>query len=195
MQGTFWWSIPLTADPMMQNILSQIDPQDLLWDPIISKNRPVETDPHLTLLLNVPNPRTDTQALQRQSEVDWYLTSQPKRTLTFSQLGFFTNPPKMIEGQARSWDVLYIDPDPVSNQYLTQLHMDLKSRYQNVPQPRAEFNPHLTLCYLKFGTAQKYLDLFNPQQPLALKLDRFLFRKFRDHTVADVSVMCSGGTV
>lgn len=168
--GTYWASIPLptASDILNENVVKKIDPNDLYYDPIISKNKPVEDNHHITLLLGLPE-----FIDEKTADV---ISTTPSFQFKVDGLGFFTNPPKMIEGQERCWDVLYAIPDVALE--CSNLHNFLCQNY-NLKWHFEEYKPHITVAFLKYGTAQKYLQLLK-DHPISLQANEVQWKKFRD---------------
>ena len=168
--GTWWASLPCKESiSSLEPILSAIDPEDLFYD-VISKNKPIEAHHHVTLCMGLPEQwTTEWQNLIRRTKAF---------SVTCTTLGYFTNPPKEIQGKMRGWDVLWVKPE-VEGTPVQSMHQWLVDTH-GVKQIHDTYHPHVTLCYLKYGTAQKYVETLKFQ--LLLQFEKIEWKKFRDKT-------------
>ena len=163
-------------------VIEEISPKDLIRDPVIkpgSERYDVdgwnwrdswELDPHIILHTGL-GPLTD--------KLECSLKSVGKFTVHIEGLHRFTNPPKMIEGKERSWDVLMCNLPPKKNKVLFDLHKQA-CVISGKDWHFAEYVPHVTLAYTKFGAAYKYTGI--EFGPIEIEVDHLMYQKYRDNT-------------
>lgn len=181
--GTYWASIPLPSanHQISTHILSKIEKEDLLEDEVIAKNGPIETHHHITLLMGLPSSPTS-------NTVNKINALHPLQIELSQKLHYFSNPPKLIEGKQRSWDVLLLEPSKEDAGFLicNDLHQHLCEEYK-LKWHFDKYNPHVTIAYLKYGTAQKYVNVL--QAPLKFDADHVEWKKFRDKHAPVTSIL------
>jgi 2'-5' RNA ligase len=149
-------------------VQTQIDQEDFLKDSEVNQGRNVEARQHITLHLG---------AKSRTDGMTKFIKALPQFSLIIDGLGVFSNEPRRFEsdGKEHSWDVLYAQVQDHSGS-LEKLH-EMLVRESGVPADYP-FHPHLTLAYLKFGRAQKYIDKAKIG-PWSLKMQQVHFKTFQ----------------
>ena len=83
----------------------------------------------------------------------------------------------MIQDKERSWDVLYCVPSSKDDAFY-QLHKYLCDHY-GMKWHFPEYHPHITIAYLKYGTAQKYVNMLQ-DKPITVQATNIQWKKFQD---------------
>jgi 2'-5' RNA ligase len=129
---------------------AMIDPEDL-------HANGVELEPHITLQYGL---RDDSD-----HSIKWICDNHAPVRADFGRLSLFENNP--------DFDVLKLDVEGDSLRSMNELirwdipHTDKWDQY----------NPHLTIAYLKKGMGRKYLDIDNPLQDSSVVLDELCYSK------------------
>jgi 2'-5' RNA ligase len=98
----------------------------------------IEKEPHVTVLYGLDNKITEEQLTE-------VLKGTPPITLELGKTSLFdTN---------EDYDVLKVD---VKSDQLTALHEKIKKEFETPGLTFKEYNPHVTIAYMKKGKAQKY---------------------------------------
>jgi 2'-5' RNA ligase len=163
----------ITSD--IKKLADSIDKDDLLNDEIVTKH-PIESDHHITLHFGLPF--DDKMYKKVASETSQFI-------LTIRDFGSFTNKDKKFDdGTTHSYDILWVDvKDPGSD--LSSLHEKLVE--ESGIKPRNAFKPHVTVAYLKYGKAQKYIDEWNVQDRYwSNVITEYQVKKYREKTQSTV---------
>jgi predicted phosphodiesterase len=175
--GTYYASIPCLENTL-EEIQSRIFPEDWLEDPDVSK-KPRESDPHISILLGLPEPPSEpfTRVLSNISPID----------IEYTSLGVFRNSKVFSDGKVHKWDTLYLKCD-TNDSPLLHLHEMFSNEY-NIKWHFPQYTPHITVGFLKYGTADKYLSM-NVKSKFTAK--NLIIKKFRDKLVAPISINFNG---
>jgi hypothetical protein len=175
LDGTFMWLAPVDTDTEF----IKINEEDLLNDPAVDKGQPLQKPDHFSLLLGIPeNFSTGTHLT---AEV--FMNKQKPFDVHLSELGFFTNDKVFEDGSKHQWDVLWAKPDEESEGKLRALQ-EILTKIYNVPWHHPDgYHPHLTLAYLKHGTAEKYVTKGGFE--VTLRVDKVHFKKHRSQVIID----------
>lgn len=132
-------------NPIQEFLLSKIDSEDIYIDP----DDPIfglEKDAHVTVLYGFPKQEDPSRIFDIAG-----LVKKPEVLLT--KISHFNND---------KYDVLKFD---VKSPQIVSAHFRIKDLIK-VDTDYPDFHPHLTIAYLKKGTASKYEELFGSIQNL-----------------------------
>ncbi len=160
------------------------DPDDLC-DDIKVTSKPIEDDPHITLMIGLPK----TESLDFIKELAKYT---PAMNVKAKKLDFFPQDKIFKEdGSRHVYDVLYIDPNDVSGK-LVDLNYRMHAHY-GLKWEHKDYVPHITLAYLKAGRAAKYLD--KPLNEIDICMDHLVIREYKKRDepplIVPLGVACS----
>lgn len=146
---------------IVRKLTSQIDPMDLVWEDGLG----AELDPHVTALygLHEQRPEPFVEALSKIHPFE----------VTFKGLSTF---------DGAEYDVLKLD---VESKDLVQLSRLLRRKFKYT-NSFPDYHPHLTIGYVKKGSAQKY---FGMEFPLSATIEGFVFSS-SNKLVGKVGIEC-----
>src|SRR5579872_1746490 len=151
--GTNWISIPVYLRNR-EKIIEDISEEDLSKDTLITHGNPIETESHITLLMGIPVEKCDSVA---DEKIRQFISSENPPVLYVKSFSKFSNPDKIFEdGSHHSWEVVYAEIDEKSVDILKTYQKFFENLF-DVRWHFPEFKPHITIAYLKYGTADKYL--------------------------------------
>jgi 2'-5' RNA ligase len=171
LEGTWSVLIPVehAGEENEKFVKEHIDPKDLCQDKIVNKGRNIELDPHITCHNGLS---FDEEKLRN------CLKDIKPFHIYVRGLGRFTNPPTVFaeDQKEHSYDVLWRHIiDPTGN--LARIHQSLVVEF-NKAWRFPEYNPHLTLAYLEYQKADKYVNDKSLEIPLELRVDTIIYKKF-----------------
>jgi len=167
-EGTYLVQIELPElKETMAKFAATIDKDDLLDDPDVNKGRTIETDTHITVHLG--------GKLYSEDFKNFFKSAKPF-PVTIEGLGSFSNEDrKFDDGTLHSFDVLFANASGDLHT-LNQIFVDETS-----VQNDFEYSPHVTIAYLKYGKADKYIKA-NTMPATKIMVDALKFSKFQDRT-------------
>ncbi len=113
-------------------------PEEEIYNPKEDPKYGREEKPHATILFGIHS--------QNPKEVEFLLSSKPKISATLEDFSLF-------EPEDKEYDVLKVS---LVSKDLTELHDLLKQSLDNT-ESFPEYNPHLTIAYLKKGKGKNYV--------------------------------------
>jgi 2'-5' RNA ligase len=131
--------------PNWNEIISMIDPEDIYHPEDQTKG--LETNPHVTILYGLHNTVTDSDVKSLVNQIDIN-----KINLKIAGIGVFEN---------KDFDVVKFNVD---SRYLHQIN----SMFRKLPHTSEypDYNPHITIAYVKPGSGKKYKqDSYEYQLP------------------------------
>lgn len=142
--------------PNWNKILGLIKEEDVYDKPSFGK----ETDPHCTVLYGFKD-NVDVEDIGSILNM-----VKPPIVVDVMSVSLFKN---------KEFDVLKFD---VKSDILDKLHNIFKNNFDNV-QTYPDYHPHITICYLKSGLGDKYVDFFMKANfdKLKLESDEFTYSK------------------
>ena len=138
-----------------ESFLSKIDKEDLYEED--GNNYGLETESHVTVLYGLHEEVDENQLINFVKEH----CSKPIE-ISISKMGVFKN---------SKFEVLKLDVDSQELRDLNKIICENFSYTSKFP----DYNPHITISYLKKGTSQKYLKEL--KTPVTKSLDTFLYSK------------------
>lgn len=167
--GTFSVLIPLheVGKSNKEFVETYVDKDDMCMDPAVFKGRCVEDDPHITLLMGLPD---DVEKVRSVCE------KFRAFDILIGGSGHFSNS-FVANGRESSYDVLWRDVTCLSKN-LDNLHVALKNAFLK-EWHFPEYKPHVTVCYLNKGTSGRYENLLQ-HHLVEVKVKEIIFKKFQD---------------
>jgi 2'-5' RNA ligase len=146
--------------------------EDLLKDNAVT-TQPIERAHHVTLHFGLPFDH------EKYSKI---AAEHKPFTVTVAGLDRFMNKDKEFRDKTlHSYDILWVDIKDDEGKLLA-LHESLAQEF-NMEWTQPSFHSHLTLAYLEYDTAYKYIEEFNNKmKPQTIVIDRFEVRRYRDRT-------------
>lgn len=135
-------------------IQDQINPEDLYNDKTDKFGR--ETEPHVTILYGIHGDVPDADVEEIIDEI-----KDPK--MTVNKVSVFKN---------EKYDVLKFEVDS------SELHK-LNKKFKTLPYTSdyPDYNPHITIAYVKAGLGDEYVDKLNKVGGLEIESDKILYSK------------------
>ncbi len=177
-EGTFSVLIPLPqiGHSNKKFIQESINPEDLLEDKDINNGKNTEYDPHITVHMGLTNDIEKVKKICRETN---------PFSFTISNFGYFSTPKQ--ESFNHEWDVLWRHVD--DKKKLIALHSDLVGAFDRKWHFN-EYNPHVTVAYLKYGMAKYYTEpkLKQKSDYWTVHVDHVIYKKFNDKTVDPIKI-------
>lgn len=169
LQGTYGVLLPMDAlNVHVAPILKSIYPADLLYDDVIGHGNPIEKELHVTLAIGIAD---------WDPKIGQMLADCGAFKIVVDQLGFFTNAPREIQGEMRSWDVLYARVDTERSPQLLKLHAQFAAVNKS---EHKEYKPHITLAYMRYGSAAKAIAASPKFGPFEINVNVVHWKPYHD---------------
>jgi 2'-5' RNA ligase len=166
-----------TLKPHITKVIERIWPGDLLFDEVIGHMHPIEEEPHVTVAIGLSD--LDMKLFQILADFGSF-------DVVVHHLGHFSNAPREIEGEMRSFDVLYAKVDTDQSPRLLELHAKLAA--VNKLEHKV-YTPHITLAYMQYQTADKVIKELNGKfGPFKVHVSMVRFKPYRDPNKPDFYV-------
>lgn len=173
MRGTWYAKIAITVP---KEARPTIDDSDLV-------GKGLETDFHVTIAKLIPNS-------QSEQEPKVSVPHKPVLKVAEGAEAFFVQLGKLGVFENEKEDVLYIAVDKKESSSLFALHTNLQAADERMPEwPHDEFNPHITLAYLKPGVGKKYVERQTGLEGKRVYVPLLHLVKYKDKSVPQVSFL------
>jgi 2'-5' RNA ligase len=178
-EGTFSVLVPIELGRLNEEFVNEyVDEKDKCKDPMIFKGRCIEDDPHITLLMGLPD--EDAAKVKKACE------SIGVFEIIIGSAGKFSSERTFEDGKKHSWDVLWRDVISPKGELQT-IHENLKKLF-GVEWHFPEYKPHLTVAYLTHGSAEKYLHLLEAQT-WKIVIKEVIIKKFQsNHPITRIAL-------
>ena len=144
--------LPESANEFLKKIQEGIDKDDIQTDDGLG----LETESHLTLLYGLHSDIED-------SDIEKTVKDFSNPEITLNKLSSFNNP---------EYDVLKFE---VTNKELNKMNEILKEFPHTSSFP--DYQAHVTVAYLKPGTAKKYIKTLPENESLTIRPDKIVYSK------------------